>query len=67
MDPKPSLLLTVDRTLWTVIFTTGCVVHLVQGRTSPAGYAEFGKTVLIPALARLWESFVSPTSASSPS
>lgn len=48
------------RILFGMVFLAGGVVHLVLGRTAPAGYAAFGHTSLASWLAELWTSFVMP-------
>lgn len=50
----------IIRILFAVIFIGGGISHLVLGRTSPEGYAAYARTAAIPALERLWSTFVMP-------
>ena len=49
---------TIIRTIFGVIFVLAGVVHLIQGRVDPRGYAVFADTALLPWLAELWRGFV---------
>lgn len=47
------------RWFFAAVFAVGFVVHLVQGRTNPEGYAVFVETAWAP-LAWLWDAWVMP-------
>lgn len=56
---RPSVYVTVVRTLFGAIFVGGCAVHLRFALTDPSFYAPFGQTAW-PPLEGLWQSFVMP-------
>lgn len=61
-QPRMGRALVILRIFWVVVFAAGSVVHVVLGGSADTAgsYSVFGRTALVPALAKVWDDLVMP-------